>query len=262
MNPRRQRAPAPGAGKAREPASMARDTLIVIPTLNEHDNIVELLEGVHAHCTDADVLIVDDASPDGTAELAEQVGRRLGHVEVLRRRRRMGIGSAFVEGFRCGLERGHRLMMSMDADLSHEPRYLPALRAAAADADLVIGSRYLHGVSVVNWGLKRLAMSVGANAYARRITGLPVRDCTSGFQCIRREVLQAIDIGRLRFSGYSFLIEVKYSAYRLGFRLVEVPIIFTDRKVGQSKITRWEVLRSVWAVWAMRVGLDARPARR
>src|SRR5207247_6742500 len=124
--------------------------------------------------------------------------------------------------------------------------------AAAADADLVIGSRYLHGVSVVNWGLKRLAMSVGANAYARRITGLPVRDCSSGFQCIRREVLEAIDIGTLRFSGYSFLIEVKYRAFRHGFRLAEVPLVFIDRKFGQSKITRRQSCRRVWAGSATR----------
>jgi dolichol-phosphate mannosyltransferase len=233
---------------------MTRDTLVVIPTLNEHDNIVELLEGIRTHLPGADVLVVDDASPDGTADLAEDVGRRLGQVEVLRRPGRLGIGSAYVEGFRRGLARGFRFLVSMDADLSHEPRYLPALRAAADGADLVIGSRYLHGVSVVNWSLRRLVMSVGANAYARGITRLPVHDCTSGFQCIRREVLEAIGVDRLRFSGYSFLIDLKYRAYRRGFRLAEVPIVFTDRKSGQSKITRREVLRSVWAVWAMRFG--------
>jgi dolichol-phosphate mannosyltransferase len=150
----------------------------------------------------------------------------------------------------------------MDADLSHEPRYLPALDAAAADGDLVIGSRYLHGVSVVNWSLRRLAMSVFANAYARRITGLPVRDCTSGFQCIRREVLEAIQVDSLRFSGYSFLIELKYRAFRAGFRLVEAPIVFTDRRFGLSKITRREVLRSVWAVWALRLGSVGADQRR
>jgi dolichol-phosphate mannosyltransferase len=231
-----------------------RDTLVVIPTFNEHENIAELLEGIRTHLPTADALVVDDGSPDGTADLADEVGRRLGHVEVLRRPGRMGIGSAYVEGFRRGLARGFPFLVSMDADLSHEPRYLPALRAGADDADLVIGSRYLHGVSVVNWSLRRLAMSVGANAYARSITGLPVRDCTSGFQCIRREVLEAIGVERLRFSGYSFLIEIKYRAYCRRFRLAEVPIVFTDRKSGDSKITRREVLRSVWAVWAMRFG--------
>ena len=241
---------------------MARDTLIVIPTFNERENVVELLEGIRSYLPEADVLVVDDDSPDGTATLADETGRRLGHVEVLRRAGRLGIGSAYVEGFRRGLARGYVFLVSMDADLSHEPRYLPALRAAADGADLVIGSRYLHGVSVVNWSLRRLAMSVGANLYARRITGLPVQDCTSGFQCIRRQVLEAINVDRLRFSGYSFLIEVKYRAYRRGFRLAEVPIIFIDRKSGQSKITRREVLRSVWAVWAMRFGSNERVVAR
>ena len=233
---------------------MAPDSLIVIPTYNERENVGELLEGIRTHLPQADVLIVDDGSPDGTAAEVEAVGSRLGRIAVLRRAGRLGIGSAYVEGFRHGLERGYRHLFSMDADLSHEPRYLPTLRAGAETADLVIGSRYVHGVSVVNWSLQRLAMSVFANAYARRITGLPARDCSSGFQCIRRQVLETIGVERLRFSGYSFLIELKYRAFGAGFRLLEVPIVFTDRKFGQSKITRHEVLRSVWAVWAMRFG--------
>jgi dolichol-phosphate mannosyltransferase len=233
---------------------MAPDSLIVIPTYNERENVGELLEGIRTHLPQADVLLVDDGSPDGTAAEAEAIGRRLGRIEVLRRAGRLGIGSAYVEGFRHGLARGYRHLFSMDADLSHEPRYLPVLRAAAENADLVIGSRYLHGVSVVNWSLQRLAMSVFANAYARRITGLPARDCSSGFQCIRGTVLETIGVEHLRFSGYSFLIELKYRAFRAGFRLLEVPIVFTDRKFGQSKITQREVLRSVWAVWALRFG--------
>jgi len=236
---------------------MSRDALIVVPTYNERENVDELLEGIRAHAPFADVLIVDDNSPDGTADRVEELGRRLDGIGVLRRAGRMGIGSAYVEGFRQGLGRGYRFLFSMDADLSHEPRYLPDLYAVAADADLVVGSRYLHGVSVVNWGLQRLILSVGANAYARTITGLPLRDCTSGFQCIRREVLEAIGVERLTLSGYSFLIEIKYRAFRRGFRLREAPIVFTDRKFGYSKITQREILRSVWAVWALRLGRDA-----
>jgi dolichol-phosphate mannosyltransferase len=232
---------------------MARDALIVIPTYNERENISDLLGGIRQHIPTADVLVVDDNSPDGTAALAEETARRLGNIDILKRPGRLGIGSAYIAGFRIGLDRGYRLLFTMDADLSHEPRYLPALRAGIVNADLVIGSRYLHGVSVVNWSLRRLALSVGANTYARWITGLPVRDCTSGFQCIRREVLAAIDVEKLRFSGYSFLIEVKYRAHRRGFRLSEVPIIFADRQFGGSKITRHEILRSVWAVWALRL---------
>jgi dolichol-phosphate mannosyltransferase len=237
---------------------MPRDALIVVPTYTERENMDELLEGIRTHAPFADVLVVDDNSPDGTADRVDALGARLGGIGVLRRPARLGIGSAYVDGFRTGLARGYRFLFSMDADLSHEPRYLPALYGlATAEADVVVGSRYLHGVSVVNWGLQRLILSVGANAYARTITGLPLRDCTSGFQCIRREVLEAIGVDRLRLSGYSFLIELKYRAFRRGFRLKEAPIVFTDRKFGHSKITRREILRSVWAVWALRLGRDA-----
>ena len=233
---------------------MARKhAIIVIPTYNERENLEELLEGIRSHAPHADVLLVDDGSPDGTAEHAEQLGARLGGVEVLQRGRRLGIGSAYIEGFQRGLASGYRWLLSMDADLSHEPRYLPGLMAAAESADVAVGSRYLLGVSVVNWSLKRLALSVAANAYVRRVTGLPVRDCTSGFQCFRREVLEAIDVSRLRFSGYSFLVEIKYRAHRQGFKLCEVPIVFIDRRFGLSKISPDEILRSVWAVWAMRL---------
>jgi dolichol-phosphate mannosyltransferase len=235
---------------------MPREALVVVPTFNERENVDELLEGIRAHADFADVLVVDDASPDGTADRVDELGARLGGVGVLRRAGRFGIGTAYVEGFRRGLERGYRFLFSMDADLSHEPRFLPALRAAADDADLVVGSRYMHGVSVVNWSLQRLALSVGANSYARLITGLPLHDCTSGFQCIRREVLEAINVERLKLSGYSFLIELKYRAFRRGFRLAETPIVFTDRKFGQSKITRGEIFRSVRAVWTLRLGRD------
>jgi len=154
-----------------------------------------------------------------------------------------------------GLAHGYRRFVSMDADLSHEPRYLPSLLAATEHADMAIGSRYLRGISVVNWNLQRLALSVAANAYARSVTGLPVRDCTSGFQCFRREVLEAIDVERLRFNGYAVLIEIKYRAYRQGFRLEEVPIIFVERRWGLSKNGLGNAFRSLWAVWALRLGL-------
>jgi dolichol-phosphate mannosyltransferase len=234
-----------------------RDVLVVLPTLNERANLTELLEGIRTHAPDVDVLVVDDGSPDGTAALAAEIGARLGRVEVLQRGRRLGLGTAYRDGFRVGLERGYRRFVTMDADLSHEPRYLPDLLAATApgaDADVAIGSRYLQGISVVNWDLKRLVLSVAANRYARTITGLPVRDCTSGFQCFRREVIQGIDPARLRFRGYSFLVELKYRAHERGFRLREVPIIFIDRRFGSSKLGPRHVLQSLWAVWAMRFG--------
>jgi dolichol-phosphate mannosyltransferase len=232
---------------------MAADVLIVVPTIDESENLVELLEGIRRHVPAAQVLIVDDASGDGTPALARELSARLGGIDLLERPRRMGLGTAYVEGFRRGLARGFQRFVTMDADLSHEPSHLPALLATTEHADFAVGSRYLYGVSVVNWSLSRLALSLGANAYARTITGLPVRDCTSGFQCIRRAVLEAIDVDTLRYGGYSFLIDLKHRAHRLGFRLAETPIVFTDRKFGSSKITRREILRSVWTVWAIRL---------
>lgn len=231
-----------------------RDTLIVLPTYNERENLPELFAGIRTHVPTAGVLIVDDGSPDGTADEAQALEARFGPVNVLQRGRRLGLGSAYREGFGWGLRQGYQRLVSMDADLSHDPSYLPALIAGTDDADVAIGSRYLRGISVVNWSLRRLALSVAANAYARTITRLPVRDCTSGFQCIRREVLEAIDVTHLRFSGYAFLIECKYRAYRRGFRLREVPIIFVERRSGSSKNGLTNIARSMWAVWALRLG--------
>ncbi|HXJ37456.1 MAG TPA: polyprenol monophosphomannose synthase [Candidatus Eisenbacteria bacterium] len=233
-----------------------RDLLVVVPTYNERDNLPELVDGIRANLPGAHVLVVDDGSPDGTAAVARELGAATGDVAVLERDRPRGIGSAYRHGFRAGLERGYRRFVSMDADLSHDPKHLPALVAASETADFAIGSRYLHGVSVVNWSLGRLAASVGANAYARTVTGLPVRDCTSGFQCVRREVLEAIGIDGLRRDGYAFLIEFKYRAFRRGFRFQEVPIVFVERRSGISKNGIPSGVKTMWAVWALRFGAD------
>jgi dolichol-phosphate mannosyltransferase len=232
-----------------------RDVLVILPTYNERENLEELCGGIRTHAPDADILIVDDGSPDGTAAEAERLRERLGRLDVLQRGARRGIGSAYRDGFREGIARGYRWLVSMDADLSHEPRYLVPLLAGRAQADYVVGSRYLQGVSVVNWSLDRLALSVAGNAYARAVTGLPVRDCTSGFQCIRADVLAAVGVERLRFNGYAFLIECKYHAHRRGFRLHEVPIVFVERRAGASKNGVRTAFQTLWAVWAMRVGL-------
>jgi dolichol-phosphate mannosyltransferase len=227
--------------------------LIVIPTYTERDNLEVLFAGIRQHRPDADILVVDDASPDGTAEWAETLGTRLGRIAVLRRGARLGIGSAYRDGFRRGLAEGYDLLVSMDADLSHDPSYLPALVELTETADVAIGSRYVKGISVVNWDLKRLALSVGGNAYTRLVTGLPVRDCTSGFQCFRREVLERMDVGRLRSNGYAFLVELKFLAHRLGFRLAELPIIFIERRLGKSKNGLATVFRSMWTVSGLRL---------
>lgn len=232
-----------------------RDVLVIVPTYNERENLEELCQGIRTHAPGADILIVDDGSPDGTAAEARTLAARMGGIDVLQRGARRGIGSAYRDGFRTGLARDYRWFVSMDADLSHEPRYLKALLGARAHADYVIGSRYLRGVSVVNWSLERLALSVAGNAYARRITAMPVRDCTSGFQCIRREVLEAVGVDRLRLDGYAFLIECKYHAHRRGFRFHEVPIVFVERRSGFSKNSVRTAFQTLWAVWAMRLGL-------
>lgn len=240
------RAPAPIDGTG---------VLIVSPTLNERENIEELINGIHECAPGAHVLLVDDGSTDGTAEVAARLGAHDGSVHILQRGQRLGIGSAYRDGFRWGLSRPYTHFISMDADLSHDPSHLPALiQSSRTDADITIGSRYLHGVSVVNWGLDRLALSLFANKYARTITGMRIRDCTSGFQCFRREVLEAIDVNAFRFTGYAFLIELKYRAFRRGFRFHEAPIIFIDRRFGSSKLGVQHLAQSIWAVWALRFG--------
>jgi dolichol-phosphate mannosyltransferase len=222
--------------------------LIVIPTYKERENLETLFTSIREHQPEADILVVDDASPDGTADYAESLGARIGRVCVMRRAGRFGIGSAYRDGFRRGLEQGYERLVSMDGDLSHDPRYLPDLVRLTESADVAIGSRYVHGISVVNWDLKRLALSVGGNRYARLVTGLPVRDCTSGFQCFRREVLERVGVGRLRSNGYAFLVELKFLAHRFGFRLRELPIIFIDRRFGLSKNGVRTIFSSMWTV--------------
>jgi dolichol-phosphate mannosyltransferase len=222
--------------------------LIVVPTYAERDNLEALFTGIRQHRPDADILVVDDASPDGTADFAEQLGAQLGRIGVMRRPGRFGIGSAYRDGFRQGLAQGYDRLVSMDADLSHDPQYLPALVEQTETADVAIGSRYLRGISVINWGLHRLILSVGGNRYTRLVTRLPVRDCTSGFQCFRREVLERINVERLRSNGYAFMVELKYRAHRLGFHLAEVPIIFIDRQLGTSKNGVGNIFQSMWIV--------------
>jgi dolichol-phosphate mannosyltransferase len=234
---------------------MALRLRVIVPTLNERENLPSLAEAIFAQPVNADLLIVDDNSPDGTGELAEEIGRKTGRLAVLHRPHRMGIGSAYVAGFQQSLRDGYDAVVTMDADWSHDPSYLPALVAPAADHDLVIGSRYLHGISVVNWTLARLILSQGGNAYVRAVTGLPLRDCTSGFQCIRRAALEGIGLDKIRTNGYSFLVELKYRIFQRGFSLVEVPIVFTQRRHGRTKMTRKEIFLSLLTAWKLRLGM-------
>jgi dolichol-phosphate mannosyltransferase len=200
-----------------------------------------------------EILVVDDNSPDGTGQLADELAATNPRVHVMHRAEKAGLGKAYLAGFRWALERKYDYIMEMDADFSHDPKFLGQLLAAARDADLVIGSRYRAGVNVINWPISRLLLSIGANQYARAITGLPLTDSTAGFKCFRREVLEAIDFEKVRSNGYSFQIEMSFRAWKKGFRLVEIPIVFTDRMEGQSKMNKRIVREAIWMVWWLRL---------
>ncbi|MEM1415152.1 MAG: polyprenol monophosphomannose synthase [Myxococcota bacterium] len=213
--------------------------LIVTPTYDERDNLEPFLEGVFAALPTAEVLVVDDASPDGTGELADAIAARDGRVHVMHRPGKMGLGSAYIDAFGWALERGYELVFEMDTDLSHDPGYLPDFLAAfEAGADVVIGSRNVPGGGVEGWGLGRHVLSKGGSLYSRTVLGLSVRDLTSGYKAFRAEVLRQLGLTNVRSNGYSFQVELTYRAIRRGFRVSEVPIVFVDRRAGQSKMSR------------------------
>lgn len=229
--------------------------VVVIPTYNEAAGILAVVERVLALPVRVDVLVVDDGSPDGTAALvAEAMAAHPGRVHLLERAGKLGLGTAYVAGFRWANEAGYAYFCEMDADLSHSPDDLPRLIEPVADgeADVSIGSRYVGGVRVINWPLERLVLSYGAGVYARAITRMPVQDVTAGFVCYHRRVLEALNLDRVRSNGYSFQVEMKYRAWRKGFRLVEVPIVFTERAEGQSKMSRAIMREAAWKVWELR----------
>jgi len=229
--------------------------LVITPTYNERENLESLSTAILEQPVGADYIVVDDGSPDGTGELGDEIARRTPRFRIVHRNRKLGLGSAYREAFQRALDERYDAVVSMDGDWSHDPSYLPALLAPLPNADLVIGSRYLNGISVVNWDLKRLILSQLANSYARIITRMPFRDCTSGFQCLTRRALEALPLGKIRTSGYSFLIEVKFHVVDAGLRGIEVPIVFTDRRSGLSKISKKEVFWSMFTPWRLRLGL-------
>ena len=230
------------------------DCTVVIPTYNERENIGELIPRV-LEIPRFRVLVVDDNSPDGTAEIVRDLARGEPRIGLLSRPGKQGLGRAYLAGFRRALDEGAEFICEMDADFSHDPRYLPDLLAAAETRyDLVLGSRYVRGGGTVNWGLARQLISRGGNVYARAILGLPVSDATGGFRCYRRRVLETLDLGAIQSNGYSFQIEMVYRTRRAGFRVGEVPIIFPDRRVGQSKMSRRIVLEALLTVWRLRFG--------
>ena len=233
---------------------MAERALVVIPTYNEAVNLPELVPQVLAQDPRLEILIVDDGSPDGTGQIAADMARANQRVQTLHREGKLGLGTAYITGFKWALERGYDYIFEMDADFSHDPAHLKEFLKAIQDADLVLGSRYLNGkVTVVNWPMGRLMLSYLANIYARWFTGLRIWDLTGGFKCFRRRVLEAIDLSQVVSNGYAFQIEMSVRAWRKGFKLREIPIVFVDRTEGQSKMNRAIVREAVWKVPRLRL---------
>jgi dolichol-phosphate mannosyltransferase len=227
--------------------------LVIIPTYNERDNIARLIDQVLARDDRLDVLVVDDGSPDGTGAIVDGIKATNPRVEVIHRARKMGLGTAYIAGFKWALAREYAFVFEMDADFSHDPAHLPQFLEALEGTDLVLGSRYRNGrVTVVNWPVGRLLLSYAANVYARVITGLQLFDSTGGFKCFRREVLEAIPLDAVKSSGYAFQIEMNFRAWKKGFRIVEIPIVFVDRSEGESKMSKKIVREAVWMVWRLR----------
>jgi len=233
--------------------SKQEKALVIIPTYNERENIGLLIEQVLKASPNIEVLVVDDNSPDGTGKLIDEMAAGNSRIHALHRPGKMGLGSAYRDGFRYALAQDYELIFEMDADFSHDPRYLVHFLEAIEDADLVIGSRYVGGINVVNWPMSRLLLSYGASIYTRIITGMPIKDPTGGFKCFRRRVLEALDLDRVDSDGYSFQIEVNFKVWRKGFRIKEIPIIFVDRHSGTSKMDRRIVLEAVWMVWWLKL---------
>lgn len=232
---------------------MPERALVIVPTYNERENILKLIDAVLAQSDAVDVLVVDDGSPDGTGAMVDERAASDKRVNVLHRERKLGLGTAYVAGFRWALERDYELIFEMDADFSHDPQHIPQFLASVENADLVLGSRYRdRKVTVVNWPIGRLMLSYFANVYARTVTGLDVFDATGGYKCFRRKVLEAIDLNDVRSNGYAFQIEMSFRAWRKGFRIVEIPIVFVDRTEGSSKMSKRIVREAVWMVWRLR----------
>jgi dolichol-phosphate mannosyltransferase len=227
--------------------------LVVIPTYNEAENVDRLVGEVLAQRPDTEILVVDDNSPDGTGDIVERLRAGNPRVHLIRREAKMGLGTAYVTGFKYALERGYDFVFEMDADFSHNPKEIPNFVAKMDRCDLVVGSRYTNGVRVVNWPIRRLLLSFAANVYTRFITGLPVHDATSGFKCFKRSVLENIDWDQIRSNGYAFQIETTFLAWKKGFRVCEIPIIFVDRRSGVSKMSRKIVNEAAFMVWKLKL---------
>ena len=230
--------------------------LVIIPTYNEAENLEPITSAVLAAEPRVDILVVDDSSPDGTGDLADALAKKEPRIRVLHRAKKEGLGKAYLHAFRWALDAGYQYVIEMDADFSHDPRYLTGLLdEAMSGTDLVLGSRYVDGGGTVNWGPARRAISRGGSLYARSILGVRIRDLTGGFKCFRRTVLEAIDLGAVKSSGYAFQIELTYRALKAGFKIKELPIVFEDRRVGQSKMSRKIFVEALTMVWKLKLSV-------
>jgi dolichol-phosphate mannosyltransferase len=233
--------------------NFAMKTLIISPTYNEKKNIKALVAQVLNHNLDYHLLIIDDNSPDGTASAVKELQTEYTNLHLEERPGKAGLGTAYIYGFKWALERDYEAVVQMDADLSHDPSDVPRLVKQLEAHDLVIGSRYIHGVSVVNWPIRRLILSYGANLYSSIVTGMPLKDSTGGFKAWRREVLETVQLDQVRSQGYSFQIEMNFRTWRRGFTIIEEPIIFTDRTIGESKMSKTIMYEAIWMVWRLRI---------
>jgi len=230
-----------------------KKAIIAIPTYNERLNIRNLIETVFdLEIPNLDILVVDDNSPDGTAEVIQELQKSKKNLKLISREKKLGLGSAYVAAFKKALEESYDFIFEMDADFSHDPKEIPNFLVEIQDNDLIIGSRYIHGVNVINWPLSRLFLSYSANLYTRIITGMKIKDSTSGFKCYRREVLEKINLDRVSSDGYSFQMEMNFKAWKLDFRIKEIPIVFVDRMVGSSKMSKKIIREAIWEVWKLR----------
>jgi len=232
---------------------MAEKALVIIPTYNEFDNVHKIIPAVLSQNESLEILIVDDNSPDGTGKYVEELTKTEPRVKLISRPGKMGLGTAYIEGFKYAISQKYDFIFEMDADFSHDPKELNNFLKAIQENDLVLGSRYLNGVNVINWPMQRLLLSYFANSYTRIITGLPVKDATGGFKCFRRKALEAINFQNIKSNGYSFQIEMNFKTWKNGFRIAEIPIIFADRLKGTSKMSKKIVREAVFMVWKLRI---------
>ena len=230
------------------------NSLVIIPTYNERENVATVIKKLNSLNTGVDILVVDDNSPDGTAEIVKGLQKECKNLSLLKRSGKLGLGTAYIKGFNWALERRYQYILEMDADLSHNPDDVPRLiKECKKGYDLVIGSRYCDGVNVINWPIKRLLLSYSANKYTRIVTGLPIKDATAGFKCFNRKVLENINFNRVKSSGYSFQIEMNFRVWKKGYSLKEIPIVFEERSEGKSKMSKDIVFEAVFMVWKLKI---------